>query len=555
MQTIHDDRLASSLKKLGVTSEQVEQALAYQSDLPERIEKIMVNMGVIEQEQLVTFYSSYLELPVYDPLEHEFDLSAEFLNQFDCSKLFQLGCLPFHLNDGDLHVACIDPLNLDAIQTWQILPCKTSLFVASQKTLEELKVRIDSELSQNTGLSSSNDELLRLRELAFGAPTVNLVNNLIVKGIKLGASDLHIEPVGGRQRARYRVDGVLHEVDTIPLQLQQAVLSRIKILSGMDIAEKRRPQDGKIETRVAGVELDIRCSSLPLGDGESMVMRFLLRSSAQFDMADLGYEADLVAAINADINRTAGVILMTGPTGSGKTTSLYSFLNKLNTPDVKIITLEDPIEYQLDGINQVQVRSDIGFDFSAGLRTIVRQDPDVIMIGEIRDQETAQIAMQSSLTGHLVFSTVHTNDAPSSYTRLLDLGVEEFLLNASLVSIMAQRLVRTLCPHCKKPASSHALLENSAVKHVEEQWLKTDLNLMEACGCDKCGGSGYLGRMAVLEYLPCDQGIQSIPKDANFLINAKKYMNQQGFRTLKQDGILKVLKGHTTLEEVMRVAG
>lgn len=555
MPELIDDKMLDSFRLLGVSDDQIDQAVAFQSDLPERIEKIMVNMGVLEREQLAHFYAEYLELPVYDPLAHEFELTQEHLGQLNTNQLFELGCLPFHFKDGTLQIACVDPMDIDFIQYWQVQSYKVSIYVATQRSLEELKTRIDSELSQDISLSGSDDELIRLRELAFGAPTVNLVNSLIVKGIKLGASDLHIEPVGGRQRARYRVDGVLHEVDTIPLQLQQAVLSRIKILSGMDIAEKRRPQDGKIETRVAGVELDIRCSSLPLGEGESMVMRFLLRSSAQFDMSDLGYDDDLVAAIHRDINRTAGVILMTGPTGSGKTTSLYSFLNKLNTPDVKIITLEDPIEYQLPGINQVQVRSDIGFDFSAGLRTIVRQDPDVIMVGEIRDRETAQIAMQSSLTGHLVFSTVHTNDAPSSYTRLLDLGVEEFLLNASLVSIMAQRLVRTLCPHCKQQGDSSALLQNEEVKHVAQQWLGGEVHVMKPQGCDKCGGTGYSGRIAILEYLPCDKGIQSIAKDANFLQNARDYMNQHGFRTLKQDGILKVLKGHTTLEEVMRVAG
>ncbi|MFW1169980.1 GspE/PulE family protein, partial [Vibrio parahaemolyticus] len=377
-----ENRIVDCFVDLGVTQEQLDKAVTYQKELPERLEKIMVNMGVLEQEQLVEFYTKYLELPAYDSLVNEYELSADSLLQFDVEKLFLIGCLPFSLSNGVLGVACIDPMNIDAIQYWQTQTYQVSLFVATQRTLEDLKARIDAELEANQDSHTGGDELSRLRELAFGAPTVNLVNNLIVKGIKLGASDLHIEPVGSRQRARYRVDGVLHEVESIPPHLQQAVLSRIKILSGMDIAEKRRPQDGKIETRVAGKELDIRCSSLPLGEGESMVMRFLLKSSTKFELEQLGYEPDLTEAIERDLKRTAGVILMTGPTGSGKTTSLYSFLNQLNQPDVKIITLEDPVEYQLEGINQVQVRSDIGFDFSAGLRSIVRQDPDIIMIGE-----------------------------------------------------------------------------------------------------------------------------------------------------------------------------
>ncbi|WP_180799478.1 GspE/PulE family protein [Vibrio parahaemolyticus] len=550
-----ENRIVDCFVDLGVTQEQLDKAVTYQKELPERLEKIMVNMGVLEQEQLVEFYTKYLELPAYDSLVNEYELSADSLLQFDVEKLFLIGCLPFSLSNGVLGVACIDPMNIDAIQYWQTQTYQVSLFVATQRTLEDLKARIDAELEANQDSHTGGDELSRLRELAFGAPTVNLVNNLIVKGIKLGASDLHIEPVGSRQRARYRVDGVLHEVESIPPHLQQAVLSRIKILSGMDIAEKRRPQDGKIEIRVAGKELDIRCSSLPLGEGESMVMRFLLKSSTKFELEQLGYEPDLTEAIERDLKRTAGVILMTGPTGSGKTTSLYSFLNQLNQPDVKIITLEDPVEYQLEGINQVQVRSDIGFDFSAGLRSIVRQDPDIIMIGEIRDQETARIAMQSSLTGHLVFSTVHTNDAPSSYTRLLDLGIEDYLLNASLVSIMAQRLVRTICPHCKTSDIHSGALERDDVKQVKDKWLRTEPNIMFGEGCEACGHTGYSGRMAILEYLPCDEGMQNIPKNAEFLTNARKYMFEKGFRTLKQDGLLKVLKGHTTLEEVLRVAG
>ncbi|WP_394145908.1 GspE/PulE family protein [Vibrio atypicus] len=549
------NRIIDCFVDLGVTPDQIDKAVTYQKELPERLEKIMVNMGVIEQEQLVEFYAKYLELPVYDSLVNEYELSPDSLLQFDIEKLFLIGCLPFSLSNGVLEVICIDPMEIDAIQYWQTQTYQVSLFVATQRSLEDLKARIDAELEATQDSSYGGDELSRLRELAFGAPTVNLVNNLIVKGIKLGASDLHIEPVGNRQRARYRVDGVLHEVESIPPHLQQAVLSRIKILSGMDIAEKRRPQDGKIETRVAGKELDIRCSSLPLGEGESMVMRFLLKSSTKFELEQLGYEPDLTAAIECDLKRTAGVILMTGPTGSGKTTSLYSFLNQLNQPDVKIITLEDPVEYQLEGINQVQVRSDIGFDFSAGLRSIVRQDPDIIMIGEIRDQETARIAMQSSLTGHLVFSTVHTNDAPSSYTRLLDLGIEDYLLNASLVSIMAQRLVRTICPHCKTHDVHSDALKRDDVKQVKDKWLTVEPNIMIGQGCEVCGDTGYSGRMAILEYLPCDEGMQSIPKNAEFLASARKYMFDNGFRTLKQDGLLKVLKGHTTLEEVLRVAG
>lgn len=551
-----DNKLITILLEKGVSQELINKASEYQTSLSTRIEKILVDMGAFSQEDLPSLYSQYLGLPLFDAVNHELTLSNETLLEFPVEQLYLLGTLPFALESGILSVIVLDPMDMEAIQYWQSISQPIQLFIAGQKSLDDLKLRIDGELQADFDLSGG-DELARLRELAFGAPTVNLVNNLIVKGIKLGASDLHIEPIAGRYRARYRVDGVLQEADAIPTKLQLAVISRIKILSGMDIAERRRPQDGKIETRVAGIELDIRCSSLPLGEGESMVMRFLIKSAVRFDLEQLGYEPDLIAAIQQDLQRTTGVILMTGPTGSGKTTSLYSFLNQLNDTDVKIITLEDPIEYQLDGINQVQVRTEIGFDFTAGLRSIVRQDPDILMVGEIRDKATAQIAMQSSLTGHLVFSTVHTNDAPTTYTRLLDLGVEEYLLNASLVSIMAQRLLRTLCSHCAAPIDDDsAILKRDDVKFVLNKWLpQGELNIRKPVGCAKCNQSGFAGRMAILEYLPCDEGVQMIPKDAQFLSAAEKYMIEQGFRTLKQDGLLKVLKGYTTLEEVLRVAG
>lgn len=550
-----DPILVRCLEQIGVEASQIRKAIEYSKELNERLETLMVSMGVLDQEQLALFYSLYLGLDVFDPLNSEFELLDEVLNKAPLQEFMDLGCLPFSFQDEHLHVACTDPMSHDMLQFWQVHAYPIKLCICSPRTLDDIRTRIESE-QQEDSLDTGSNEIARLRELAFGAPTVNLVNSLIVKGIKLGASDLHIEPISGKQRARFRIDGVLQESDSIPSSLQNAVLSRIKILSGMDIAEKRRPQDGKIETRVAGVDLDIRCSSLPLGEGESMVMRFLVKKSTKFELSALGYEPDLVEAINQDLKKTSGVVLMTGPTGSGKTTSLYSFLDKLNQPDVKIITLEDPVEYQLDGINQVQVRSDIGFDFSAGLRSIVRQDPDIIMIGEIRDQETARIAMQSSLTGHLVFSTVHTNDAPSTYTRLLDLGIEDYLLNAALVSIMAQRLVRTLCAHCAVADDDVlTILEREDVQEVSQRWLQHDATIRKPVGCDHCGGSGYSGRMAILEYMPCNESIQALEKNANFLLDAKQLMNTQGFRTLKQDGILKMLKGHTSLEEVMRVAG
>jgi general secretion pathway protein E len=324
----------------------------------------------------------------------------------------------------------------------------------------------------------------------------------------------------------------------------------------MDIAEKRRPQDGKIEMRVANISLDVRVSSLPVNKGESMVLRFLLKDSVTYDMDSLDLAPDIYTAVSEDLKRTSGVILMTGPTGSGKTTTLYTFLNRLNGQDVKIITLEDPIEYQLAGLNQVHVRPEIGFDFGAGLRSVVRQDPDIVMVGEIRDKETCQIAMQAALTGHLVFSTVHTNDAPSAFTRLLDLGVEEFLLNAALVSIIAQRLARKLCDHCAVPvADPKAIFAEYKLAALAKRFDIKKWTLRESGSCEQCGHTGYKGRLAIIEYLRCDDHLRSIPKDDQFLANAKRYNHSRGGRDLIEDGLLKVLQGKTTIEEVYRVCG
>ncbi|MBZ9610282.1 GspE/PulE family protein [Rheinheimera maricola] len=539
-----------------ISDEQLQRALEYRRQLGGRVEHILVNLGVMQQEELASVYSGYLDLPLYVHDATSVSLPAGFFSQLDLEQAIRQKALPFKQDDDVIFLAVTDPFYLPLYDFWGRYFAEVKVCVCRQADFDALRVFLQAEQSQDVyGEGQGLNELERLRELAFGAPTVNLVNNLIVRGIKLRASDMHLEPLAGRYRVRYRVDGMLHAGDSIPMDLQLGVVSRIKILSGMDIAERRKPQDGKIETSVAGKALDIRVSSLPLGEGESVVMRFLVKDAVRFDLTAVGYEQDLIDHISKDLTRTTGVILMTGPTGSGKTTSLYSFLSRLNQPHVKIITLEDPIEYQLDGINQVQVNADIGFDFSRGLRSIVRQDPDIIMVGEIRDQETARIAMQSSLTGHLVFSTVHTNDAPTTFTRLIDLGVEEFLLNASVISVMAQRLVRQLCPHCKAADPQQERLLQLPELNQLVPLLSQPVNICQATGCEKCGGSGYFGRLAILEYLPNDEEMQSFAKDQHFMAKVSGYRQKHQLRTLKQDGLLKVLKGTTTLDEVMRVAG
>jgi general secretion pathway protein E len=428
--------------------------------------------------------------------------------------------------------------------------------VATEAELQFLLSRFEQNVEQTDYSIVDSDEDEKLRELAAEAPTVNLLNSLITRALRQHASDMHLEPFEGRYRARFRVDGVLHEAETLAPRMQLPIVTRLKILAGMDIAEHRRPQDGKIEMKIANQELDVRVSSLPLNDGESMVLRFLRKESVRYDMSVLGLSDDIDQLIKDDLKKTSGVILLTGPTGSGKTTTLYTFLNALNSENVKIITLEDPVEYQLDGVNQVQVNSEIGFDFASGLRSVVRQDPDIIMLGEIRDKETAQIALQSALTGHLVFSTVHTNDAAGAYTRLLDLGVEEFLLNAALVSVVSQRLARKICEHCavEHPQAAE-LIEKYQLESFAKRFNLNKLQLKIGSGCEACSHTGFKGRLAVTEYLRCDDTIKALPKNADFIPAAKAHNIALNRRTLFEDGLYKVILGQTTIDEVVRVAG
>jgi general secretion pathway protein E len=534
----------------------IDKAETYQNRNGGRIESILVNMGCLTDEDLAPLYCQILNHQRFDPSQWQ---------QWDPKK-FKLDDIHFLqtkqwvlLATGNKHwtLACKDPLDLEVIE-----------FIQKQQVSVEIHVSTDSELQSflfsvqaitqtiSTDDELSGDEETRLRELALEAPTVNLLNSLITKALARGASDMHLEPYNGKFRVRYRIDGVLHEVDNLARKMQLPLTTRLKILSGMDIAEKRRPQDGKIALRIANQELDIRVSALPLNEGESMVMRFLLKDAIQYDMSVLGLAKDTQQLIQQDLVKTTGVILLTGPTGSGKTTTLYTFLNELNTKDVKIITLEDPVEYQLQGINQVQINTDIGFDFAAGIRSIVRQDPDIIMVGEIRDAETARIALQSALTGHLVFSTVHTNDAASAYTRLLDLGVEEFLLNAALVSVVAQRLARKLCPHCAQPVDNlEQLMNKYPLQKVSEMAGLNSIQVLRATGCPECNGSGYKGRIAINEYLGCDDEIKQLPKNDQFIAKAQQHNQSLARRNLLQDGFYKVLLGITTIDEVLRVAG
>ena len=540
----------------GVPGEDIEKARSYQARHGGRLDQILVNMGSLPSEDLPTIYSKWFDAPVLEESDWRDWHLPDGSETLPLDFLLEHGWLPWQRDADSWIFASSSPFDLEVNAWLAEHALRPALRLLSPDDFDTLNTRLGREKgdAKLDGLSLLEED--KLRELASEAPTVNLLNSLIARALRRNASDMHIEPQGGRARVRFRIDGVLHEIESIPSAMVLPVITRLKILAAMDIAERRRPQDGKIELRIGGEEVDIRVSALPLGEGgESAVLRFLRKAALVYDMSLLGISPDIEARILEDLAVTSGVVLMTGPTGSGKTTSLYTFLSRINKPDVKIITLEDPVEYQLAGVNQVQVQPDIGFDFARGLRSIVRQDPDIIMVGEIRDRETASVAMQSALTGHLVFSTVHTNDAPSAFTRLLDLGVEEFLLNAALRSIVAQRLARRLC-ECSVPHPDHEhLMQRYELAALAERAKLKNSRLRQSAGCDQCGHTGYRGRMAIVEYLRCDDAIASMEKGERFIAEARAHMRATGGRSLLEDGLLKALSGDTTVEEVFRVAG
>jgi general secretion pathway protein E len=384
------------------------------------------------------------------------------------------------------------------------------------------------------------------------APIIRLVNSILSQAVRERASDIHLEPFERSLKVRYRIDGILHEVLAPPKRLQSAITSRLKIMADLNIAERRLPQDGRITIRVRNKEIDIRVSVIPTAFGERMVLRLLEKSGALLELEDIGFSRDLFDVYTRLIHRSHGIILVTGPTGSGKTTTLYATLHRINSPEVNILTVEDPIEYQLTGIGQVQVNPKIDLTFAHGLRSFLRQDPDVIMVGEIRDRETAEIAIQASLTGHLVFSTLHTNDAASAVTRLLDMGVESFLISSSVLAMMAQRLVRILCQDCREPVEP-SLDTLRELGLTTETYARTGGQFYRAKGCPTCHGTGYRGRTGIYELLVMDDAVRAlIMQQAN--ANAiKAAAMERGMRTLLQDGVRKVLQGRTTAEEVLRV--
>ena len=482
-------------------------------------------------------------------------LSVKFMRRYRC--------LPLAVDGGRLRVATADPADaatLEAIRAWtgleaepvvgeegEILEAVERLYGAGSTTVQKIIEDMDGgDVEVIAGPAEEDAD--HLRDMASEAPVIRLVNLLITRAAESGASDIHFEPFEDRLIVRTRVDGVLHEVEAPPRRLQAAIISRVKLMAKMNIAERRLPQDGRIRVRVNERGIDIRVSTVPTVFGESLVLRLLDRSRVFLDLATLGFVGDDLVRFERLIARPYGMILVTGPTGSGKTTSLYAVLDRLNSPEKKIVTIEDPVEYQLTGVNQIQVHPKIGLTFAAGLRSIVRQDPDIILVGEIRDRETADIAIQSALTGHLVFSTVHTNDAAGAVTRLEDMGVESFLIASAVMGIMAQRLVRRVCPECAVPAAPEpALLRSLGADPRDTGGYRVGQ------GCDACNRTGFRGRIGIFELLSLDDAIRALVLSRASAGAIREAAMSAGMRTMRRDGLEKAARGLTTPAEVLRV--
>ena len=497
---------------------------------------------------------SYAEYPK-EPVILD-NLSVKFMKQ----SMF----VPLGLNDNTLKIAMADISDFYIVDTLKlsygltIETCKGKiedildtidrLYGSGSQSLEMIIEEADKDVYEISFFDDEDADYLR--DIASEAPIIRLVNRLIFNAIEQRASDIHFEPFENEFKVRYRIDGVLHNVESPPTRLQAAIISRVKIMSKLDIAERRLPQDGRIKLKIADKQIDFRISTIPTLFGESLVMRILDREMLILDFKKLGFPGDILSQYVKLISQPYGMILVTGPTGSGKTSTLYATLARINSSENKIITLEDPVEYQLKGANQIQVNPKIGLGFANGLRAIVRQDPDIILVGEIRDKETAEIAIQSALTGHLLFSTLHTNDAAGAITRLLEMGVENFLLSSTLLGILAQRLVRIICASCKKEVKPEEKLLKSMKLSPEEL---AGVSFYKGEGCEECRNTGFKRRIAIFEYLPVDEDIRREIISQSNTEKIKNVARKKGLTTLRQDGWRKVKEGITTISEVLRV--
>ncbi len=542
-----------------INAEQLAQALQIQQEKGGgiRLGEVFLQMKVLTEAQILEILSKQLAIPFVRSI-HDRDIPEELIRKVPTRFAKKYQILPIGYKNNAVLVVTSDPLNTSAIDDVRQLLEQPVLIAATPSTviMEAINRSYDRASTADTTIEDLGEDVIDdnalqepvdLLDSEDEAPIIRLVNSILFRSVKERASDIHVEPFEREVAVRFRIDGNLYDILKIPKRLQNSVGSRIKLLGGLNIAEKRLPQDGRIRIKIAGKDVDLRLSTIPTAHGERIVLRILDKSAVVLDLKNLGFEPQMLKMAEELITKPFGIILVTGPTGSGKTTTLYAALSRINKEDINIITVEDPIEYQLAGIGQIQVNDKIGLTFANGLRSILRQDPDVVLIGEIRDRETAEIAVQASLTGHLVLSSIHTNDACSSVTRLVDMGVEPFLVSTSLVGIIAQRLVRRICPHCRQP--TQATQDQLARLGLEK--IPSQANVYKAVGCDQCYHTGYKGRVGIYELLPIDEDLRSVILKNPDAVSLRQSAMAKGFKPMRYDGLRKILQGVTTIEEVL----
>ncbi len=555
------DRLGDILIQEGLlTEDQCKQALAEQKSSGHRLGYVLVSMGLVEENAITTVLARQYRMPAVDL--SKFRVDERIIKLIPADLAIKHNVLPLKREGRTLTVAMADPTNLGLIEDLKFIT-RYDLFpvIAGEYTLRKLIEQEDESSDQRLNdllkdmegedievLEESEEEIATQAQIE-DAPVVKLINGILIDAVKRGASDIHVEPFEHELRVRYRIDGSLQEVMRPPIRMRAALTSRIKILSQLDIAERRLPQDGRLKLKMGRRVIDFRVSTLPVLFGEKIVMRILDKGNLTLDLTTFGFEPKAEKDLMRAISNPYGMVLVTGPTGSGKTTTLYSALSQINNIDVNIMTAEDPVEYNLQGINQVQVRNDIGLSFATCLRSFLRQDPNIIMIGEIRDLETGSIAIKAALTGHLVLSTLNTNDAPSTVTRMIDMGIEPFNVASAVNLVAAQRLVRRICKECKKPVT-YSEDELSALSNDSKMLSKFEF--MRGEGCDACDGMGYSGRAGLYEVMAMSPAVRKLILKGGSVAEIRDQAIEEGMLTLRMDGIKKVERGVTTLEEVVK---
>ena len=540
-----------------IDPDEIEKALKFQQEYGGKLGEILLNSGIISEEQITAALSRQFAVPEVKHVVKDFS-EVEFgpLMEIEPVWFITNEMIPIFAKEKEMFFVIKDPLNFYPIEVINgvYTGYKNTLLLADDRKYREITHFFNTKYFKSDDSGFRKDEVEKLRDLAGEAPVIKFVNSMISRAAEFRSSDIHLESHDDFLKIRYRIDGVLKDIDRVVAETASAVISRIKIMADLDIGEKRLPQDGRIQIKVSGRMFDIRVSTLPTIYGENIVMRLLEKENIRYEIDTLGlidYDKKILKRL---ISHNFGLILVTGPTGSGKSTTLYSVLDELNQEETKIITVEDPVEYQLEGISQIQVQEQIGLSFATILRNILRQDPDIIMIGEIRDKETAEIAIRASLTGHLVLATLHTNDAVSAVTRLVDMGIQDYLVNSSLLGVVAQRLLRKNCPHCSQRTEvDSSIMKELQVSQIKGKYGANTFNFTKGNGCEHCAATGYLGRTGVFEILEFSDELKSAlltHKEYEYL---KRIVMEKDFKTLREDAVLKWINGHTTAEEVFRV--